>query len=281
MKQKVVTATGEPEEFSKDNSFNETRKADRGNIQRVLNYDEKLDILRHIEDGQDFDIISEEFNTTKNAIIDVYNKRDILRNVNIDRRKTLKSVVKFPTMELELLRWCNDEDKTYPINYEDIANQAEIIFKKLAIKGHFEASIKWAKGFVMRHPTLRSKQGILVASEFTVPEEIIEEDGEQIELENSEYEYLEEIVEHDPEPEYEEEYILEEDMETADEEGYLEIIPKTENDIKHRIVEERIIPDSVALKSLKTLIQYTEQKGHEQMLQQLLDYQSLWEHENF
>lgn len=116
MKTKVVTATGEPEEFTKDNSFSETRKIDRSNQLRILSYDEKIEILKYIEAGRDFEEIAEEFNSTKNSIIDVYNKKEILKNVNIDRRKTLKSVVKFPTMELELLHWCMDDDKIYPLS---------------------------------------------------------------------------------------------------------------------------------------------------------------------
>jgi hypothetical protein len=34
------------------------------------------------------------------------------------------------------------------------------------------------------------------------------------------------------------------------------------------------IPESIALKSLKILIKYTEQRGHDSMLSQLIDYQS-------
>jgi predicted DNA-binding protein YlxM (UPF0122 family) len=277
MKCKVVTATGEPEEFSKDNSFSDTRKIDRSNQLRILSYDEKLDILRQIEANRDFDEIAEEFNSTKNSIIDVYNKRDILKNVNIDRRKTLKSVVKFPTMELALLHWCLDEDKIYPINYDDISKQSEKIFSKLGLKGNFEPSVKWAKSFVMRHPQLRAKQGILVASETSnfAQDEIIEEDTDHMEMDNnSEYEYLEEIVEHDPEPEYEEEYIVEE---IEPEENYVNIEPKTDRGDQKHIIE--LIPDSTALNNLKTLIQYTEQKGHIYILQHLLDYQSQLEEE--
>lgn len=293
---KVVTEDGEPEDFSRETSFNDSSPKLRvdsatrsdNKQRRIVNYVEKMAILNQIDKGKDIEDIAEEFCITREMVEEVESKRQILKNVRTslkdsDKRRsgktTSNSMLK---LEVELLAWCL-EQKSFPIDYEQLAKKAASMHAELAQDSKerdFEPTTNWVKRFVMRNAELRRKQGIVVSQlhEFVLPDQLIEEDLTADETDNSQYEYLDdsEVVEHDPEnTEYLEEYIVEEiDAEEptfADERPHSNFIEVATEEAPKPF--NLGISSFIALRSLKTLIKYTKQQGHENMLGHLLDYQ--------
>lgn len=297
---KVVTEDGEPEDFSQENSSSEilqrsreesTRKSDI-TPQRIISYHEKIAILNQIENGRDIDEIADEFSISREMVEDVESKRNILKNVKTpskdsDKRRSGKTASNGTLkLEVELLAWCLAQ-KSFPLDYDQVAQKATSLHAVIsqASNEKFEPSTNWVKRFVMRHAELRRKQGIVSQiqecsmSEKFIIDNFIEEDPTDDTDNNSQYEYLEdsEMVEQDTTEncEYLEECIVEEiDAEEpvfADERPHSNFIevpveeaPKSANNR---------ISNFIALRSLKILIKYAEQKGHESMLGHLLDYQ--------
>lgn len=274
-------------------------------LAKFLNFSEKIQVLDDIDAGKPVAIIAENNNVSKATIYEIFKRRCELREIKITEQNCLRKVWKMPRhpqLELELLQWCLKQ-KSFPLSNVLIADKALCLFDTLGLTGNFNPSSVWAKKFVLRHPELCKKQGLYTEVETFDPEITNEEltFDEEHEMGN---EYIEtcdamtgsyEFNDADiTTPEYEEaEYIVEEldsqnNMSAVHHDEQLEIEPvkvKIEpewNPQQNKIVkvtkkvanEENLVSDRIALKSLNILIKYTEEQGHDDMLSQLIEYQT-------
>jgi transposase len=243
---------------------------------KFLTVAEKLEVLEDIETGASVFSIASKFNVSESTIYDIQKKRFELRKQqftpNIHSKKVSK-IPRYPQLDIELLQWCLKQ-KNFPLSTGLIADKARCIFDELELHGNFNPSSAWAKKFVMRHPELYEKQGVKVETKQKVTDDesfdtsLIEEvespeETEFVEAENDEidYEGEEYLIDESEEPMHETEFIKTEPLHN------MIVVKKSDDDCTE-------IPESIALKSLKILIKYTEQRGHDSMLSQLIDYQS-------
>lgn len=271
---------------------------------RFLNFSEKIQVLDEIDAGKPVATIAESNNVSKATIYEIFKRRCELREIKVTEQNCLRKVWKMPRhpqLELELLQWCLKQ-KSFPLSNVLIADKALCLFDTLGLTGNFNPSSVWAKKFVLRHPELCKKQGLYTEVETFDPENTNEElafDDEH-EMGNEYIETCDEMAgsyefnEADiTTPEYEEaEYIIEEldpqhNVPAMHHDEQLEIEPvkvKTEPEWNNQnkiskvtktvTNEENLVSDRIALKSLNILIKYTEEQGHDNMLSQLIEYQT-------
>jgi CENP-B N-terminal DNA-binding domain/Tc5 transposase DNA-binding domain len=249
---------------------------------KFLTLSEKLEVLDEIDNGTPIADLAEKFEVSRSTIYDTYQRRFVLRNQKVTQLSYNKKVTKstrYPQIDLELLMWCLKQN-SFPLRNQLIADKARCIFDDFELKGNFNPTATWAKNFVLRHPELYERQGITVEDKNTEDEtfQMIEE------VEMSEENVYEED-QSDP-IYYEEEYLIEEieepfsepleietvDMKTEVPQNVVTIVKKNDDNCAE-------IPDTIALKSLKILIKYSEQRGHDEMLSQLIHYQSVLEND--
>lgn len=295
LKEKLLSTSGlpiDPKELSMSNAEyldeNAETKAEevqmRSSKIKFLNLDEKLQVLQEIDLGKSVADIAKKFEVSKSTIYDIFKRRNDIRGTILTDINFLRKVWKmprYPQLELELLRWCMKQQK-FPLSNVLIANKALCIFETLELTGTFNPSSAWAKKFVQRHPELYEKQSL--KAEERVSEEVNRENfvDEQHVIESEEVGDTEryfELVDSDNEAYDEEDYIVEE-IEIPHEEE-LEVSPvKADNPEKISKIfrpdemNVGLIPEQIALKSLRILIKFTEQQGHEHMLSHLIDYQA-------
>lgn len=294
LKKKLVTATGEPvdpAELSMTNSeyLDETTHIE--NIQvggslakkqvKYLTMEQKHEVLNDLEAGQAVQAIADKYEVSKTQIYDIFKRRSELRDSKLSQLDPNRKIVKrprYPQLELELLRWCLQQTN-FPLSNVLIADKASCLFETLGLTGFFNPSSSWAKKFVLRHPELYEQQGLLdeptedntvenmlIDLPDTVQEEANEDEeaGETFEFMDTGYRNT---------PDYQEEYIVEElEFEPSEEEE--KIIFKEESQEMSSIVTESLIPDQIAMKSLKILIKYAAQEGHDDMMSLLSNYHS-------
>lgn len=261
---------------------------------KYLNFSQKLEVLDDIDSGKSVAIIAEKFHVSKTTIYEIFKRRNELRDTPLTDINFLRKVWKmprYPQLELELLQWCLRQ-KRFPLSNVLIADKALCIFETLGLTGSFNPSSTWAKKFVQRHPELYAKQGLQVdervlEADITREETFINEhDAMIVNDETGCMETLFEFSDPDSTPHYEEEYIVEEldpqhdeDLESSppppktidkqtNQKKMLKIIKK--NDAS----DVTLIPEQIALKSLKILIKFSKQQGHDDMLSYLIDYQT-------
>lgn len=301
LKRKLVTASGQPVDPLElslsnieylDENITESVEAEkilceevfevtRNDAKRIkyLNLGEKLQVLDDIEAGKPIPSIATKYGVSKTTIYEIFKRRIQLRETKLTSHNYLRKVIKlprYPQIELELLRWCLNQ-KSFPLSNVMIADKALCIFDELNLKGSFKPSSAWAKKFVLRHPELCIRQNILfgdiqeVETEIDAEEEFHDEEEEQTE---------EPFQEIEPEEaDYHEEYIVEEleapNEEIMESETIAEEAPIiTDDELSIKVEKESpTVPDKIALKSLKILIKYSEQKGDERILSELLNYQ--------
>lgn len=274
-------------------------------LAKFLNFSEKIQVLDDIDAGKPVAIIAENNNVSKATIYEIFKRRCELREIKITEQNCLRKVWKMPRhpqLELELLQWCLKQ-KSFPLSNVLIADKALCLFDTLGLTGNFNPSSVWAKKFVLRHPELCKKQGLYTEVETFDPEitneELTFDDEHEMGNEYIEtcdamtgsYEFNDADI---TTPEYEEaEYIVEEldsqnNISAVHHDEQLEIEPvkvKIEpewNPQQNKIVkvtkkvanEENLVSDRIALKSLNILIKYTEEQGHDDMLSQLIEYQT-------
>jgi predicted DNA-binding protein YlxM (UPF0122 family) len=307
LKQKLVNASGlplDPAELSMSNAeyLDETDenikgihkkflhiKSDVENVKKVkfLNLSEKLQVLDQIDIGISVPNIAAKFNVSKSTVYEIFKRRLDLSETKVTSLNSLQKVStpRYPQLELELLQWCLKQ-QNFPLSNVLIADKALCLFDEMQLTGAFNPSSSWAKKFVLRYAELWEKQGLAIETEETelsqnedsLHHEFIEDD-EIMQDEDSSLQF--------PDPDslavdYEEEYILEEIESQHDEQ--LEIEPveikpepisqkKALKTIKHDDNMTFEIPDAIALKSLKILIKYSEQRGHD-ILSHLTEYRS-------
>lgn len=263
---------------------------------KYLRFFEKLEVLDDIDAGKSIQVIAEKFGVSKTTIYDIFKRRQELRGTKLTKNNFWRKVMKvprYPQLEHDLLRWCLKQRK-FPLSHVLIADKAMCLYETLELDGNFKPSSTWAKKFVLRHPELCQKQGIPIEEDISVDE------SAEVETEQEFDEDQEDTVDDDLDgsfefmetdglsPEYQEEYIVEEVNPHQDEELEIEAMivkpdPETlqvmlPNKVLKIIKKEdasnaTLIPDQIALKSLKILIKYSEQQGHNDMLSQLIDYQ--------
>ncbi|CRK98814.1 CLUMA_CG012055, isoform A [Clunio marinus] len=321
-KWKLLSASGEPidpleleihsEENVKENlQKSEIKEEDessqidnqksKGN--KFLTSSEKLEVLNQIDSGKPVPNIAEEFGVSRTTIYDIFKRRVELRERKLTKSNAQQKIVKlpkYPKLEQELLDWCLQQN-SYPLSNVLIADKALCLFDTLELSGNFKPSSTWAKKFVLRHPELHKKQGIVIDEDDSESEYKISEIEENA---NEDYFLKEEIedehhldsfedVEHEMHADFqeedigEEEYIYEQLDELEDNHEDHEVqreIPvelfetsprKDLNDLKPEVRKQQLfqIPDEIAMKSLKILIKYSEQQGHTYMLSCLTDFE--------
>lgn len=310
LRRKLIKSSGEPEDEGTveylDENINEENSTKikicevksgwaEGNVAKYLTTEEKLLVLNEIDAGKPVADIANAFNIEKSTVYEIFKRRSDLRGTNIDYSMLLKKavstrVMKYPQLELELLRWCLNQ-KIFPLSKVLIADQALCLFDSLGLQGSFKPSSEWARKFVMRHPELYEKQEIFVTDEahetqeVKMSEEFEEEMEERLDSEtNGSLDFM------FCTPDYQEEYIVEElephleenenDGVTELHEETIEIEPEEERSTSTKLLEaikeedpiDVLVPDKIALKSLKILIKYSEQQGHIDILSHLIDY---------
>lgn len=242
-----------------------------------LSLDEKLQVLDEIDTGKSVASIAQDFDVAKTTIYEIYKRRCELRQT-----EKLERIPRYPGLELELLRWCMKQ-KNYPLNNVLIADKALCLFDEMGFKGSFNPSYNWAKKFVLAHPKLCMKQGISGEEDaHEIEQEYLDDDLHDAEDIAETFE----LEENDELPlEYHEEHIDEELEAQNDEDLEIAAIPE-KPPIEQPIVKKvsrlsrkvdteivKLIPERIALKSLKILIKYSEQQGHKNILSNLIDYQ--------
>lgn len=260
---------------------------------KFLNLSEKLQVLDEIDAGKPVASISEKYGASKTTIYDIFKRRQELRDTKLTKSNSMRKVIKqprYPQVELELLRWCLKQ-KNYPLRYVLIADKASCIFDTLGIKGTFNPTSWWAKKFVMRHPELLEKQGISCDDDIT-DEPNIEETVQDVSINEQETEddvpaeNFMLMEDNGIAAEYQEEYIVEALDSQHDDELEIEAVTEVKHEPDSDNMSDEIdtleeeetpsitfIPDQIALKSLKILIKFSEQRGHKHMLDCLVDYQ--------
>jgi hypothetical protein len=249
-------------------------------------------VLDDIDAGTKLSDIAQKFGVSKTTIYDIFKRRQELRTTKVTKNNFWRKVMKqprYPQLESELLQWCLSQRK-FPLSLVLIADKAMCLYETLELEGNFKPSSTWAKKFVLRHPELCEKQGMPVDEEFSAADlsnlEMVQEfDGEQAfgdEDISGSFEFMkaDEIS-----SEYQEEYLID-DLNPPQED-------ELQTQIKSELEEEQVvspkkvlkiikkddasnvmpIPEEIALKSLKILMKYSEQQGHDDMLSQLMEYQ--------
>jgi len=251
-----------------------------------LSLSEKMQVLDEVCAGKSIQDLATDYNISKSTVYEIIRKENEIRQHNLNdeinsKRKVIRRS-RYPRIEKELMDWCLEQEP-FP-NHISIANKALHIFESLDIKGDFNPTSAWAKKFIERHPELskRYDERNIKSNDSSICE-IIEEGDEESSIENVQDESLEfieadflksesKLAEND---EYSHEYIIEElDENNSDEfesQNY-------EQEPKPR--DEYVVSEEEALNSLKVLIKYSEQKGHDEISRLLIEYQNIIEEEN-
>lgn len=310
LKKKLVNATGQPLDPSdlsivyadsqEDIEIEEVHENDRNSPKQVileksrqakkplkyLTLGEKFALLDEIEAGKSVQHIIAKYDVSKTTVYEIFKRKDEIRANKLTKSNASRKVnkpVRYPELEIELLEWCMTQKGT--LSHTLIADKALCCFDSMKLHGVFNPSYNWAKKFVLRHPELCAKQGIKVEPEDDEEHEIVHDEIEyeeysEVQLEDSTFE--DEATSSEKfefmEPNYEEEYIIEEleprfddDPETESEEQLEEDEPDQRKSIKKE--QAPLVPDEIALKSLKILIKYSEQNGHADIFTHLVKYQ--------
>lgn len=264
---------------------------------KYLNLSEKLQVLNDIDAGKSVPVIAQKYGVSKTTIYDIFRRREELRDTKLTKSNYLRKVMKlprYPQLEFELLQWCLQQQH-FPLSNVLIAEQAKCLFYNSGLSGSFNATSGWVKKFILRNPELCEKQGIAIDDELpeieatndeSVEEDYLDDDGEEEEETKPSFEFMEPEVQP---PDYQEEYIIEELDVQEDEELVIEAIKENQESSnsskkvltvikKDGAANITPIPESVVRKSLKILIKYSEQQGHDNMLSQLIDYQRQLQH---
>lgn len=300
LKRKLVNASGTPldpselsitrTEYLEENDENNESTTENIHTQddqetfekkvKFLTLGEKLQVLNDIDNGIAVPTIAVNFDVSKSTIYEIFKRRHEIRErklTNLNSQQKVSKTPRYPQLELELLQWCLKQ-KSFPLSNVLIADKALCLFDELMLTGTFNPSSSWSKKFVLRHPELCEKQGIAGVPEATKDDdysfqfELIDENEEISRDAETSFRF-------DSDNDYdEEEYIVEELDTQHDEQLEIEtVFVESEQTAPCRNVKKADfveIPDAIALKSLKILIKYSEQRGHDSILSQLIEYQS-------
>ncbi|XP_070500841.1 uncharacterized protein [Chironomus tepperi] len=248
---------------------------------KYLSLSEKIQVLDEVCAGKLVADLATDFNISKSTVYEIIKKENEIRqqNKSNSKQKVFKRAA-HPQFEKELADWCLEQDLSP--SYNSIVNKALQIYQSLDIKGDFNLTTAWAKKFLERHPELN--KGSIKSSSSSICE-IIEAADQEGSIENVQDESLEFIEadflksepKHAENDEYSNEYIIEEldDNNSDDFESQ-----NYEQEQKHKPKDEYVVSEEEALNSLKILIRYSEQKGHEEISRLLLEYQNIIEEDD-
>lgn len=307
LREKLVTSLGsvDSRELTKIEYLNENNSSvndkvgqdqnqSTNQLIKSLKISDKLLVLDEIDCGKSVTSIAEKFGVSMSTIYDIFRCRNELRDNTLTDNFSLRKMRKmprYPQLELELLRWCLKLTNAQ-LTYTLIADKALCIFESLGLTGSFNPATTWAKKFVQRYPELKTKVETKIKEE--IPDTVISSEENFIEeqemiIENDEavdMDHSFEFKDHSSTPDYEEEYIIEELDPQYEEETELsqeEEKPTNEQKlltiIKNESPDAFLIPERIALKSLKILIKFSEEQGHTDILSHLVDFQTKL-HEN-
>lgn len=261
-------------------------------ISNYLSLNDKVQVIDEACTGKPVPTPSDKWNVSKSTMYDILKKdNDILTNGDQSPdRKSIKHS-RSSDIEKELVDWCLQQD-SLP-NYSSISEKAYAIYDSENLKGDFNPSSNWAKKFVERHPELNERfneESLKKTLNESVFNDAIEDDREST-IENIQEETLEyiepEFMKSDPkmikieQDDYGNEYIVEE---LDDDVNALEAVNYEDHDETENTVnkpkdddnsEESIVSDLEAMNSLKILIKYSQQRGHDEISELLLEYQNI------
>lgn len=233
-------------------------------------------------------------NVSKSTIYDSIENQSKMRQsteIKSDCKRKFIEKRRHSILETELMHWCLSEPE-FP-SCKMIAEKASNLFKYIGINGNFNPTTTWVKKFIQRHPELHVKNSPLVVikseSDAHTNEVIIEDErilennltSESFELVESQFLPIDDDdddeEEEDEIDEVNDEYIVEEllDHDCPINEG--DGIILEEQDETNKPKDD--ISDEDAMKSLKVLIRYSEQKGHDEISHLLIEYQNILKEE--
>lgn len=250
---------------------------------KYLNLNAKIQLLDEVCTGKSISDLATDFDVSKSTVYEIIKAENEIRqlNENNSKQKAIKRTG-CPQIEKELVAWCLEQE-SFP-SHNSIINKALQIYNFMDNKEDFNLTPGWVKKFLERHPELIKKyeESNLKSNESFC--EIIERADQENSIENVQDESLEfieaDFLKSEPKPEHDDyvnEYIIEElDENNSDEfesQNY-----EQEQKVKPKD-DEFIVTEEEALNSLKILIKYSEQKGHDEISRLLLEYRDIIEEE--
>lgn len=235
----------------------------------LLSISNKLLVLEDIENGGIISEIAKKYAISKTTVYEIFRRKDEYRAC-IKSGKSLskkKIMTRLSELEKELFDWCMKQKK-FPITLMWISDQAKNIFEQLDIEGTFAAGSGWARKFIKRHPELSKRQGI----------------------EDSDSEYDETNCDPlmTPESLFLDEQVmdLDESPETIDDKSTMQdssVLKIPDFNLFDYVNENNTaddnsthtITDEMAMKSIRTLIRYSNERGHLKFLPNLLAFQEV------
>lgn len=242
--------------------------------------------LKDPKSCENTDIQNFSFNATDNAtskLVNTFNSDMFKLEKNCSLKMNLN-----PELEKELTDWCLRQ-KTFP-SFSSIADRAYNIFVTMDLEGDFNPSRAWAMKFVRSHAELfkrccyeqRTEPSFTNLKNFSDDENSTIENGQEESIELIEPDFMKSDIKINSlgQDDYGNEYIVEElDDNHSEDLDMTNVIEESKNTRKK--LEDRLVNDEEAMNSLKVLIRYSEQRGHEEISALLVEYQNILMEENF
>ena len=230
-----------------------------------LNISDKLRVLEDIENGGIISEIASKYSISKTTVYEIFRRKDEYRACIKSGKSLSKKIIVSRLSELEklLFEWCIKQKK-FPISIALISDQAKNIFEQLEVDGTFTAGAAWVRKFIKRHPELCKQQGI--------EESDSDDDNTNCDpLMTPESLFLEEQV-----------LEMDEGSEIVNDKNTIQqssVIPTPDFNLFDFVNEintansTNTVTDEMAMKSIRTLIRYSNERGHLKFLPNLLAFQ--------
>lgn len=253
----------------KSDTFPKISKPEPGTSSKnLLSISNKLLVLEDIENGGIISEIAKKYAIGKTTVYEIFRRKDEYRAC-LKSGKSLskkKIMTRLSELEKELFEWCMKQKK-FPITPTLISDQAKYIFEQLDIEGTFAAGSGWVRKFIKRHPELSKRQGIDSDSEYDetncdplmTPESLFLEE-QVMDLDESP-----ETI-NDKSPMQDSSVLKIPDFNLFD---YVNENNTVDDNSTHTITDE------MAMKSIRTLIRYSNERGHLKFLPNLLAFQEV------
>ena len=235
----------------------------------LLSISNKLRVLEDIENGGIISEIANKYAISKTTVYEIFRRKDEYRACIKSGKSLSKKIIvsRLSELEKELFEWCMKQ-KRFPISVTSISDQAKNIFEQLEMNGTFAAGSGWVRKFVKRHPELSKRQG----------------------LEESDSDYDETNCDPLMTPESlfleEQAMDLDESSETINNKSPMQdssVMPIPDFNLFDYVNENNTVDDNsthtvtdqMAMKSIRTLIRYSNERGHLKFLPNLLAFQEV------
>lgn len=233
----------------------------------ILTISNKLRVLEDIENGGIISEIASKYAISKTTVYEIFRRKDEYRAcIKSGKSLSRKNIVsRLSELDKALFDWCMKQ-KRFPLSRSLISDQAKNIYEQLEVEGTFSAGAGWVRKFIKRHPQLSKRQGFN------------ESDSE------SEETNCDPLM--TPESLFLEEQSLElnESSESTNDKSSMQdssVMPIPDFNLFDYVNENNTtddnstytITDEMAMKSLRTLIRYSNERGHLKFLPNLLAFQ--------